>query len=76
MTSPAEPGSKGAPNGALAWHKSSYSAAGAQCVEAAQLPGGGQAVRDSKDVSGPVLVLTARQWHAFIGGVKDGDFSA
>ena len=76
MTTTADPGGNGAPNGVLAWRKSSHSAAGAQCVETAPLPGGGQAVRDSKDASGPMLVLTTRQWHAFVEGMKDGEFSA
>jgi hypothetical protein len=32
------------------------------------------AVRDSKDRNGPVLMFTAHEWDAFIGGVTDGQF--
>jgi hypothetical protein len=31
-------------------------------------------VRDSKDREGPVLVFTANEWEAFIGGARDGEF--
>ncbi|WP_169808955.1 DUF397 domain-containing protein [Microtetraspora fusca] len=40
----------------------------------ATLPEGHVGVRDSKDQGGPVLVFTPREWGAFIGGVKDGEF--
>lgn len=59
----------------LTWRKASLSSAeGQNCVEVAVLPGGGQAVRDSKDPAGPVLTFTPGAWNAFISGVKDGDF--
>jgi hypothetical protein len=48
---------------------------GDNCVEAAALPGGGQAVRDSKNPDGPVLTFTPGEWNAFIEGVKDGEFN-
>jgi Domain of unknown function (DUF397) len=55
----------------LTWVKSSYSSGSADnCVEVAALVGGGFAVRDSKDPSGPVLGFTADEWRAFVGGVK------
>jgi hypothetical protein len=31
-------------------------------------------VRDSKDPHGPVLTFTAKEWAAFVGGTKDGEF--
>jgi len=34
------------------------------------------AVRDSKDPSGPVLVLTPHEWRAFVAGVRDGEFDS
>jgi len=43
-------------------------------VEVANLPDGGRAVRDSKDPAGPILRFTAREWAAFVGGAKDGEF--
>src|SRR4030095_11149549 len=32
------------------------------------------AVRDSKDRQGPVLLFTAHEWEAFLGGARDGEF--
>jgi hypothetical protein len=47
----------------LNWVKSSYSGGqSANCVEVAALPGGGRAVRDSKDPAGAVLLLSSAQW--------------
>jgi hypothetical protein len=43
-------------------------------VEVADLPGGGTAVRDSKDRTGPMLTFTAPEWVAFTGGVRLGEF--
>ncbi|WP_371782657.1 DUF397 domain-containing protein [Streptosporangium subroseum] len=57
-----------------AWRKSSRSAQQDNCVEAADLPGGGCAIRDSKDPNGPVLRFTSSEWKTFIGGVKNGAF--
>jgi hypothetical protein len=55
----------------LTWVKSSYSSgSNDNCVEVAALPGGGLAVRDSKDTKGPVLDFTASEWRAFVRGVK------
>ena len=51
------------------WRKSSYSNGGEQCVEIADLPGGGVAVRDSKNPSFPALRYTADEWAAFRQGV-------
>jgi hypothetical protein len=44
------------------------------CVEAAVLPDGAVAVRDSKDRNKPPHIFTPEEWTAFIAGVKDGDF--
>ena len=57
----------------LRWFKSSASASGA-CVEVAHLPGGGVAVRDSKDRSKAPHVYTRHEWEAFVIGVKNGEF--
>ena len=43
------------------------------CVEVA-LVEGGAAVRDSKDPASPVLRFTAREWEAFLAGVRAGEF--
>ncbi|MGH3588748.1 MAG: DUF397 domain-containing protein [Pseudonocardia sp.] len=60
----------------LTWRKSSYSnGGGGECVEVADLPDGGRAVRDTKDRGrGPVLWFTAAEWEAFVLGAKDGEF--
>jgi Domain of unknown function (DUF397) len=57
-----------------AWRKSSYSGGQGACVEIADLPDGGIAVRDSKDPGGPKLTFTAKEWAAFLAGTKDGEF--
>ncbi|MEU9276533.1 DUF397 domain-containing protein [Streptomyces sp. NPDC048341] len=58
----------------LEWVKSSYSGNNGNCVEVAALPGGGRALRDSKDPSGPVLTFTRAEFRAFIAGARDGEF--
>lgn len=56
------------------WRKSSYSSQG-NCVEAADLPDGGTALRDSKlGDDSPVLKFTRSEWQAFLDGVRDGEF--
>jgi hypothetical protein len=61
------------------WRTSSYSSGG-NCVEVAfdqrpaSLHNPHVFVRDSKDPRGPVLVLTAQEWVAFLAGVRDGEF--
>jgi hypothetical protein len=58
------------------WRKSSYSSGnGGQCVEVTTGLPGAVAVRDSKDVTGPHLEVTAQAWSAFVTGIKDGEFS-
>ncbi len=54
------------------WHTSTYSG-GSGCVEVAFVDGQ-VGVRDSKDRQGPMLVFTANEWEAFIGGARDGEF--
>lgn len=56
------------------WTKSSLSFCNSNCVEVASLPEGEIGVRDSKDVAGPVLRFTPGEWHAFLGGVRNGEF--
>jgi Domain of unknown function (DUF397) len=54
------------------WRKSAHSNING-CVEVALL-GDAVAVRNSRDRRGPVVVFTALEWEAFIGGAKDGEF--
>lgn len=60
----------------LAWRKSSFSnGTGGECVEVADLPDGGRAVRDTKDHgTGPILWFTSAEWDAFVKGVRAGEF--
>jgi hypothetical protein len=55
-----------------AWRKSARSGNNG-CIEVAFVEDR-VAVRDSKDRSGPVLVFTAHEWEAFVGGVRTGEF--
>ena len=57
-----------------AWVKSSLSFANGNCVEVSDQPGGGIGVRNSRDPQGPVLMFTPAEWHAFLGGVRLGEF--
>ncbi|MDX3850372.1 DUF397 domain-containing protein [Streptomyces sp. AK02-01A] len=50
--------------------RSSYSGSGGDCVEVALNVPGTVAVRDSKDVSGPVLRLAPAAWDAFRSGLR------
>jgi hypothetical protein len=56
------------------WIKSTLSLANGACVEVASLPGGHIGVRNSRSSNGPVLKFTPDEWHAFIGGVRNGEF--
>jgi hypothetical protein len=59
----------------LEWRKASMSNASGNCLEVAQLDGGGVAVRDSKDRGhGAVLAYTKSEWAAFLDGAKKGEF--
>jgi hypothetical protein len=54
------------------WRKSTRSGTNG-CVEVA-FAQDSVAVRDSKDSASPVLVFTAHEWDAFIGGARNGEF--
>ena len=56
------------------WVKSSLSFANGNCVEVAGLSGGQVGVRNSRDAAGAMLRFTPDEWHAFIGGVRNGEF--
>lgn len=60
------------------WRKSTRSGNGGNCVEVSTNltnATGTVLVRDSKDPSGPVLAFTPQEWEAFVGGVREGEFS-
>ncbi|NGO70997.1 DUF397 domain-containing protein [Streptomyces boncukensis] len=59
------------------WFKSSYSNAGGNCVETADLTRTARSrvvIRDSKDPHGPALLLPHEQFAAFIADVRAGRF--
>jgi hypothetical protein len=56
------------------WRKSTFSNNTGACIEVANLDGGGRAVRDSKNPTGPVLMFTAAEWAAFATGLRAGEF--
>lgn len=60
----------------LTWWKSTFSNGnGGGCVEVADVPGGGRAVRDTKlGEASPVLWYTEDECKAFLAGVRDGQF--
>lgn len=58
---------------AAAWRKSSFSNGGEHCIEITDLPGGGVALRDSKNPGFPALRYTAEEWDAFRKGVVAGE---
>jgi hypothetical protein len=58
------------------WVKSSLSFSNGNCVEVANLPDGRIGVRHSKDCQGPILRFTSDEWHAFLGGVANGEFDS
>jgi hypothetical protein len=58
------------------WVKSSLSFSNGNCVEVASLSDGEIGVRNSRDAGGPVLRFTPDEWHAFLGGVLNGEFDS
>ncbi len=60
----------------VTWQKSSFSNPNGNCVELAKLPGGGIAMRNSRDPHGPALVYTAAELSAFLDGSKNGEFDS
>ncbi|MFF1460058.1 DUF397 domain-containing protein [Streptomyces sp. NPDC058330] len=61
------------------WFKSSYSSNGGNCLEVAAAfaaTRGIVPVRDSKQVGGPVLNVSADAFSAFVVGVRGDEFGA
>lgn len=57
--------------GNATWHKSSHSGnTGGECLEVAAGCPAAVPVRDSKNPGGPVLVLSADAWQAFVDGLR------
>lgn len=60
----------------LKWYKSSRSSFNGNCVEAARLPYGNWAVRDSKNKDGGILFFGANEWREFVTSIKARKFDA
>ncbi|MGW6196979.1 DUF397 domain-containing protein [Kribbella sp. NPDC055110] len=59
---------------AAAWRRSRYSTDPGDCLEYAVLPGGGAALRHSRQPD-VVLTYTKGEWEAFVAGVGEGEFN-
>lgn len=57
----------------VAWKKSTRSGGLGECVEVATADEV-VAMRDSKDITGPMLVIPHDSWEAFLDAVKDSEF--
>lgn len=57
------------------WRKSSFSGGNNECVELAHRPNVA-AVRDSKNVEGPVIPLSGRALNYFLAAVRGSNFTA
>ncbi len=75
MGSPTRDSSPEKPDSAAKWVKSSLSFANGNCVEVADLDDS-IGVRNSRDREGAVLRFTSDEWHAFLGGVRNGEFDS
>jgi hypothetical protein len=60
--------------GRVEWRKSSASNPSGNCVEAAALPDGSVALRNSREPDGAALVYTRAEIGAFLVGVRNGEF--
>ncbi|MFI6452033.1 DUF397 domain-containing protein [Streptosporangium amethystogenes] len=56
------------------WRKSTLSGGdGSNCVEIANLSNNHRAIRDSKNPTGPALILAPAAWATFVNSIKNGD---
>ncbi|MGE6836361.1 DUF397 domain-containing protein [Streptomyces niveus] len=58
----------------VTWLKAQASVGAGECVEAAVLPSGGVALRNSRHPAGPALVFTDAEWDSFLDGAKGNEF--
>ena len=67
-------GMKAGDLGPVEWRKSTTSNPSGNCVEAAALPDGSVALRNSREPDGAALVYTRAEIAAFLLGVRNGEF--
>ena len=58
----------------ISWRKSTHSNPSGDCVEAAKLPDGQVALRNSRHPSGAVLIIACTEMMAFVRGTKASEF--
>ena len=59
----------------LDWRRSSLCSTHGSCVEVAQTPDGGVAIRNGETPgTGPVLFFSRDEWEAFAAGMRAGEF--
>lgn len=58
------------------WWKSSASGTQSDCVECGIVDGATIAVRDSKNPTGPALLLSRESLAGLVAGIRAGDFEA
>ncbi len=58
----------------LSWRKATACTSGPSCVEIADLPDGGAAMRDSKLFQSPELHFPAAAWTEFVTAARAGEF--
>lgn len=54
------------------WRKSTRSNGQANCIEVANLDSGHHAIRDSKNPTGPALLITPTHWTTFTTALRTG----
>lgn len=57
------------------WRTATYSQGNGACVEVAGLRDGRVAVRDTKDRTGPAIVLTTEVWRTFLASTQRHDLA-
>jgi hypothetical protein len=57
------------------WRTATYTQGNGSCVEVAGLTGGRVAVRDTKDRTGPAIVMTAEQWRTLLADTLRSDLA-
>jgi len=57
------------------WRTATYSQGNGACVEVAGLSSGRVAVRDTKNRTGPAIVMTAVQWRTFLAATQRRDLA-
>jgi hypothetical protein len=63
------------PDTSTSWRKSSYSGDNGDCVEVARFSTGRIGIRDSKNPTGPALLISYHDWRQFIMKVRTDEMA-